>query len=181
MMAKTRTKTRTVLVTGAAGGIGKAMLDVFARQGDRVIAVDLAAANPEGAIEGLGRGHAAYPCDLGEETEIVALFVRLDAEVGRIDVLMNNAALGPTMAATRDTGHESFRRALRVNTLGPFAMAREAARRMENGGAIVNTASLAGVLGNPRRNAYAASKAGLISVTKSLACEWAAKGIRVNA
>ena len=174
-------KARTVLVTGAAGGIGKAMLDVFARQGDRVIAVDLAATNPQSALEGLGRGHVAYPCDLGEEKEIVALFARLDSEVGRIDVLMNNAALGPTMAATRDTGYESFRRALQVNTFGPFAMAREAARRMDNGGVIVNTASLAGVLGNPRRNAYAASKAALISLTRSLACEWASRGIRVSA
>jgi NAD(P)-dependent dehydrogenase (short-subunit alcohol dehydrogenase family) len=174
-------KTRTVVVTGAAGGIGKEMVNVFARQGDRVIAIDLAAANPQSVIEGLGDGHAAYACDVGEEKEIVALFSRLDAEVGHVDVLMNNAALGPTMAATRDTGYDSFRHALRVNTLGPFAMAREAARRMESGGVIVNTASLAGVLGNPRRNAYAASKAALISLTRSLACEWASRGIRVSA
>lgn len=171
---------RTVLVTGAAGGIGRSMLDVFARQGDRLIAVDLAAADPQAAIAGLGGDHRAYGCDVGDEAEILALFARLDSEVGHIDVLMNNAALGPTMAATRDTDYGSFRHTLRVNTLGPFAMAREAARRMA-GGAIVNTASLAGILGNPRRNAYAASKAALISLTRSLACEWAARAIRVNA
>ncbi len=101
--------------------------------------------------------------------------------MGRVDVLVNNAALGPTMAPTVDTSLKSFQRAIRVNLTGPFVMAREAASRMSRGGAIVNIASLAGVLGNPRRNAYAASKAGLISVTKSLACEWAARGIRVCA
>jgi NAD(P)-dependent dehydrogenase (short-subunit alcohol dehydrogenase family) len=70
---------------------------------------------------------------------------------------------------------------LSVNLLGPFLVAREAAKRMAKGGVVVNIASLAGVLGNPKRNAYAASKAGLISFTKSLACEWASKGIRVCA
>jgi NAD(P)-dependent dehydrogenase (short-subunit alcohol dehydrogenase family) len=174
-------KARTVLVTGAAGGIGKEMLAVFARQGDRLIAVDLAAADPQSAIAYLGEGHLAFACDIGNEAEIVALFTRLDAQAVSIDVLMNNAALGPTMAATRDTDYGSFRRTLQVNTLGAFAMAREAARRMHPGSAIVNTASLAGVLGNPRRNAYAASKAAMISLTRSLACEWAARGIRVNA
>jgi NAD(P)-dependent dehydrogenase (short-subunit alcohol dehydrogenase family) len=172
---------RTVLVTGAAGGIGKAMLAVFRRQGHRLVAVDLAAADPQAAIAGLGDGHRAYACDIGNEAEVVALFARLDAEGISVDVLMNNAALGPTMAATRDTDYDSFRRTLQVNTLGPFAMAREAARRMAPGSAIVNTASLAGVLGNPRRNAYAASKAAMISYTRSLACEWASRGIRVNA
>src|SRR5690606_24995126 len=88
---------------------------------------------------------------------------------------------GPTMAPTLETDIASVRSTLQVNLLGPFALAREAARRMAPGGAIVNTASLAGVLGNPRRNAYAASKAALISLTKSLACEWASRGIRVNA
>ncbi|GLR45999.1 short-chain dehydrogenase [Mesorhizobium amorphae] len=85
------------------------------------------------------------------------------------------------MAATVDTSVEAFRVGLAVNLVGPFLMAREAARRMRPGSAIVNVASMAGVLGNPKRNAYAASKAGLISLTKSLACEWASHGIRVTA
>lgn len=80
-----------------------------------------------------------------------------------------------------DTAVDTFRRGVTVNLIGPFVMAREAARRMRPGGAIVNVASMAGVVGNPRRNAYAASKAGVISLTKSLACEWAMRGIRVTA
>ncbi len=172
---------RTILVTGAAGGIGRAMLAEFAARGDRLIAVDLADADPASAVAALGSHHLAFSCDLGSESAILDLYARIDTAGGTIDVLMNNAALGPTMAATRDTDVDAFRQTLRVNTLAPFAMAREAARRMKAGSAIVNTASLAGVLGNPRRNAYAASKAALISITKSLACEWAARGLRVNA
>ncbi len=172
---------RVAIVTGAAGGIGRALLVTLARQGYRLIAVDLPAADPAAALAGLGEGHKAYGCDLGSEKQIVALFEAIDRDFPSIDILMNNAAIGPTMAATTATDLASFRTALRVNLLGPFVMAREAAKRMPRGGAIVMTASLAGVLGNPRRNAYAASKAALISLTKSLACEWAARGIRVNA
>ncbi|WP_293865571.1 SDR family oxidoreductase [uncultured Alsobacter sp.] len=172
---------QTVIVTGAAGGIGRALVEEFAARGARVIAVDLASARPEDAIAGLGARHRAYGCDLGSEAEIVALFETLDREVGTVDVLMNNAAIGPIMSDTRKTDFAHFQLTVRVNTIGPFVMAREVARRMAPGGVIVNTASLAGVLANPRRNAYAASKAALISLTKSLACEWASRGIRVNA
>ena len=178
------TDTRPIaIVTGAAGGIGRAMLADLAGRGYRLIAVDLPQADPAAAAAEFGPGHLGFGCDLGDEAAIVQLFAQIDAACpgGRIEVLLNNAAVGPTMAPTVDTGTDHFRATLRVNVLGAFAMAREAARRMAPGGAIVNTASLAGVLGNPRRNAYAASKAAVISLTKSLACEWAARGIRVNA
>jgi NAD(P)-dependent dehydrogenase (short-subunit alcohol dehydrogenase family) len=177
-MADTRP---VAIITGAAGGIGRAMLSVFALRGYRLIAVDLGGADPASAISSYGSGHLSFDCDLSSEAEILSLFAKTDAEVGTIAVLLNNAAVGPTMAPTTATGFGAFRHTMRVNLLGPFVMAREAAKRMPHGGSIVMTASLAGVLGNPRRNAYAASKAALISLTKSLACEWAAKGIRVNA
>ncbi|WP_210316946.1 SDR family oxidoreductase [Oryzicola mucosus] len=169
------------LITGAAGGIGRALLAEFADRGYRLVAVDIADGALAGELQTYGDGHLFKACDLGSEADIMALYEWLDAAVGRLDVLVNNAALGPTMASTKATSAADFRKALQVNLIGPFAMAREAARRMRPGGVIVNTASMAGVLGNPRRNAYAASKAGLISMTKSLACEWASRGIRVNA
>ena len=172
---------RVVVVTGAAGGIGRELTAAFAGDGDRVVAVDLPGSGVIELAAALGPGHAAFECDVSREADIVAMFEDIAARMGRVDALINNAALGPTMASTVDTSLESFQRAIKVNLIGPFVMAREAAARMSRGGAIVNIASLAGVLGNPRRNAYAASKAGLISVTKSLACEWAAKGIRVCA
>lgn len=172
---------RVVIVTGAAGGIGSALVERLAAGGDTVIGVDLAGSGIEATMAQLGAHHVALTCDVGDEQAIEAVFRTIDTRFPRIDVLFNNAAMGPTMAATVETPLPDFRKAISVNLLGPFVMAREAARRMKDGGAIVNIASLAGVLGNPRRNAYAASKAGLISLTKSLACEWADKGIRVAA
>lgn len=167
---------RTCLVTGAAGGIGRALMSELSLPGSRVIAVDLPGS---GVLEAFGSD--AQECDLSDEAQILALWQRLDQAGIAVDVLVNNAAIGPTMAPTVDTDIAHFRLTLRTNVDGPFLMAREAAKRMKNGGAIVNTSSLAGVLGNPTRNAYAASKAALISMTRSLACEWAGRGIRVNA
>ncbi|MEX0406055.1 SDR family oxidoreductase [Aquibium sp. LZ166] len=172
---------RVVVVTGAAGGIGRALVELLASDGDLVVAVDLTGTDVAQVAASLGPEHVGLTCDVSSEADILALFAQIDARFGRIDVLVNNAAMGPTMAPTIETGLDAFRKAISVNLVGPFVMAREAASRMKPGGAIVNTASLAGVLGNPRRNAYAASKAGLISLTKSLACEWAGRGIRVNA
>lgn len=172
---------RIVVVTGAAGGIGRALVDLFHADGDTVIGVDLPGSGIEALMTGIGGRHLGLSCDVGNEEAINDLFRRIDERSGHVDVLVNNAALGPTMAATVETALADFRNAVSVNLLGPFVMAQEAARRMGEGGSIVNIASLAGMLGNPRRNAYAASKAGLISLTRSLACEWAGKGIRVTA
>ena len=145
------------------------------------MAIDLVDSGVVDFLSSLGPKHVAFECDVSREADIAAVFERIKARFGRVDALINNAAMGPTMTLTIDTPLASFRRAIAVNLMGPFVMAREAASLMKNGGAIVNVASLAGVLGNPRRNAYAASKAGLISLTKSLSCEWAAKGVRVCA
>jgi NAD(P)-dependent dehydrogenase (short-subunit alcohol dehydrogenase family) len=173
---------RVVVITGAGGGIGKALLEAFHRDGDTIAAVDLPGTHVVDLATSLATRHAGYFCDVSSEAEVVDLVAKIEARFGRIDALINNAALGPTMAATLDTDVNSFRKALSVNLLGPFVLAREVAKRMaDRGGVIVNVASLAGILGNPRRNAYAASKAGLISATRSLACEWAKLGIRVSA
>ncbi|BCH23895.1 SDR family oxidoreductase [Mesorhizobium sp. L-8-3] len=173
--------TRIVVVTGAAGGIGRALVEILAADGDTVVMVDLPGTGVVELAKLLGGGHLGVECDVSREGDVLALFAKVDAAFDRVDVLVNNAALGPTMTPTVETSAELFRKTLSVNLIGPFVMAREAARRMRPGGAIVNIASLAGVLGNPRRNAYSASKAGLISFTKSLACEWAPRGIRVCA
>lgn len=173
---------RVIVVTGASGGIGQAMLAAFSASGDQLIGVDIPGSNITQTMAEFGSHHHGFECDLSDEVQILDLYRKIDAVVDRVDVLMNNAAVGPSMTATIDTTLTDFRYALRTNLMGPFAMAREAVLRMpQQGGVVVNTASLAGVLGNPCRNAYAASKAGLISLTKSLACEWAHRGVRVCA
>lgn len=172
---------RVVIVTGAAGGIGKALVEMLAADGDAVIAVDLPGTGVVELAGSLGGRHLGIECDIASADDVTALFQAVDENFGRLDVLFNNAAMGPTMTPTVDTSVALFRKTLSINLVGPFVLAREAARRMKAQGVIVNTASLAGVLGNPRRNAYSASKAGLIAFTKSLACEWAARGIRVCA
>ncbi|ANT54633.1 SDR family oxidoreductase [Mesorhizobium amorphae] len=172
---------RIVVITGAAGGIGRALVDIHARDGDTVVAVDLPGSGVVELARRLGHPHLGIECDVSREEDILALYGRIEAQFARIGVLINNAGMGPTMAATADTGVDAFRLGLAVNLIGPFVMAREAARRMRPGGAIVNVASMSGLVANPKRNAYAASKAGLISLTKSLACEWASRDIRVTA
>lgn len=178
-MTQNRPK-RTTMITGAAGGIGRALVVEFAARGDRVLAVDLPGTGLEEVVAALGADHLALPCDLADEAQIAALFARVDALGRGLDVLVNNAAIGPTMRPTTETATDEIRAALRTNVFAPFTLAREAAARMRPGAAIVNTVSLGGMISNPARNAYAASKAALISLTKSLACEWAARGIRVT-
>src|SRR5437667_6682806 len=172
---------RIVVITGATGGIGVALCQKFARAGDRVIAVDLDPQQVNALARELGEGHRGEVCDVASEASVVKFFAMIARDFGRVDVVVNNAAIGPTMTATADTEIESVRKTLAVNLGGPFVMSREAARLMmpRGRGVIVNVASLAGIIPNPKRNAYAASKAGVVSLTRALACEWAAKGIRV--
>lgn len=171
---------RVVVITGAAGGIGRALVTRFGQQGDFVIGVDM----PGSAVADLGpvESYAGLECDISDEGQVVDLFEQVRARYGAVDVLVNNAAIGPTMQPTVETTVDSFKQALGVNLVGAFVTSREAARQMNgSGGVIVNVASLAGIHSNPARNAYAASKAGLISLTRSLACELAGVGIRVVA
>ncbi|WP_394889908.1 SDR family oxidoreductase [Mesorhizobium sp. AaZ16] len=170
-----------VIITSAARGIGRALVDIFAGTGDTVVAVDIPGSGVVELAGGLGYPHLGLECDVSRQEDILALYDRVDAQFTQIGVLINNAPVGRTMAAAVDTRVDAFRRGLAVNLNGAFVMAREAARRMQSGGAIVNLASLAGVIGNPNCNAYAATRAGLISLTRSLAYEWASRGIRVTA
>ena len=123
-------------------------------------------------------------CDLAEEGAPAALVAATLAHYGRVDVLVNNAGVSePTPALEESTEH--FARTLRVNLIAPFELARECGRWMtesEGGGVIVNVASLWGVVGVGQipEAGYAASKGGLVNLTRELAAEWARRGVRVN-
>ncbi|MBN8944781.1 MAG: glucose 1-dehydrogenase [Rhizobiales bacterium] len=174
---------RVVLITGATGGIGRALCRQFAQAGDRVVAVDLDPVAVAALAAELGPAHRGFACDVASEAAVARLIADVGADLGRLDVVVNNAAIGPTMTPTSAMTMAAIRQTLAVNLSGPFLVAREAARFMapRGGGVIVNTASLAGIVPNPKRNAYAASKAGVISLTRALANEWAGSGIRVCA
>ena len=169
--------TRQVLVTGGAEGIGWATARLFAARGDRVVIADLANARARAAE--LGAPHRGETLDVTDEAAVRALFAR----IGPVDVLVNNAGIGGNHVPTVEQDLDQFRRVLDVHLSGAFLMAREAAKGMlaKGAGAIINLSSIAGVVGLPRRNAYGAAKAGVSMLTRSLACEWASDGVRVNA
>jgi 3-oxoacyl-[acyl-carrier protein] reductase len=172
---------KSALITGASGGIGQAIARALRRQG---AAVGLSATRVE-ALEALARdlgGDAkVLPCDLnnGEATE--ALVKQAEEALGRVDILINNAGI------TRDNlmmrmKDEEWRQVLEVNLSAGFRLARSALRAMmkQRWGRIIGITSIVGVTGNPGQANYAASKAGMIGLSKALAHEVASRGITVN-
>ena len=179
-----KAQSRVVLVTGGADGIGWAACQRFARAGDRVLVADRNVERARERAASLGPDHHAMAMDVSSEAQVREGFEHARRAFGRLDVLVNNAGVtDPQPTATLDQTVEEVARLQAVNVTGAFLAAREAGRLMiEQGhGAIINLASGAGLVALPRRTSYSASKAAVISLTRTLACEWAAKGVRVNA
>ncbi|MGE0044502.1 MAG: SDR family NAD(P)-dependent oxidoreductase [Hyphomonadaceae bacterium] len=171
------------LVTGASSGFGA----YFARQLAEVGAKVALAARRADRLEKLAAelpGSAAIQMDVESEASIVAAFDAAEEKLGGVSILINNAGMNAEGLAV-DLPAEEFGRILRVNLTGPFLCAREAARRMiarkETEGRIVNVASIGALKPLPGLAGYCASKAGLVMLTKTLAREWANRGINVNA
>jgi 3-oxoacyl-[acyl-carrier protein] reductase len=133
-------------------------------------------------VEGLGRKGVALRADVGSKTQVEALFAQIDREFGKLDILINNAALGGPKSL-EELDLEFWERVLRTNLTGPFLCTQAAARRMipQKYGRIVNISSLAGVRGADMNAAYTASKAGLLGFTKSAARYLGKYNITVNA
>lgn len=170
---------KTVLITGAAGGIGTAMAERFAAAGARLALVDIIAADDLAAR--LGTDHRAWQLDLEDPAAIADTVARIGAEMG-IDVLINNAGLGVVLPAAQPDV-EVWDRTMRVNLRAPWLMAVAALPFLKASGAgrIINLSSQAGVVAIDEHAAYGSSKAGLILLTKILALEWAQFGITTNA
>jgi 3-oxoacyl-[acyl-carrier protein] reductase len=176
---------RVAVVTGAGRGLGAAIAEELCARGAAVVVADCEAEPAAATARRLaadGRRAAAHVADVTDPTQVAALFDETMTAHGRLDVLVNNAGVG-AVAPSEDLTHEQWSRTLAVNLTGTFLCAQAAARHMlpAGRGVIVNIASLFGATGMPMRAAYAASKHGVVGLTKVLATEWAARGLRVVA
>lgn len=173
---------RIALVTGAAQGIGKRTAQVLAERGYRLVLNDLR--GPAETVASLPAGTEVLEAvaDVSDETQVLQMVARVLERFGRLDVLVNNAGISFIKPAELIETAE-WKRVMDVNLLGPFLLCREFGKLMlrQGQGSIVNVASVAGLLGIGDRAAYNASKHGLIGLTRTLAAEWGARGVRVNA
>jgi NAD(P)-dependent dehydrogenase (short-subunit alcohol dehydrogenase family) len=176
---------RVVLVTGAASGIGRAAALAFARGGARLVLGDVAPVGEETAraARTLGAEADFLVTDVTRQADVDALVARAIARHGRLDCAVNNAGVEGALRPTADYPEEDFERVIRVNLLGVWRCLRAEIPPMlaSHGGAIVNTASVAGLVGAGGLSAYVASKHAVVGLTRAAAIEYAKSGVRVNA
>jgi NAD(P)-dependent dehydrogenase (short-subunit alcohol dehydrogenase family) len=173
---------KVAIVTGAGAGLGARFARVLDAAGARVVLAARRVDRMEALATELRDAHVVA-CDLAEDGAPASLLAATLAHYERIDILVNNAGMSePTPALDETTEH--FERTLRVNLVAPFELAREAARAMllTGGGAIVNVASIWGMVGVGQipEAGYAASKGGLVNLSRELGAQWARQGVRVN-
>jgi NAD(P)-dependent dehydrogenase (short-subunit alcohol dehydrogenase family) len=175
---------KSVIVTGAASGIGLATATRFGREGARVVVADLDADHAAAAAKSIEAAGApatwACACDVANEHQVAACVAGTVERFQSVDVVVNNAGL-MTFKPLVDLTADDWRRVLDVDLLGAFFFVRESFRRMKAGGAIVNVASIHAVETEPDVAPYAAAKSALVSLTRSAAIEGKPLGIRVNA
>ncbi len=172
---------KTALVTGASGGIGAAIARTLHAQGATVALSGTRVAALESLAGELGGRVHVTPCDLSDKESVERLIPAAEAAMGQVDILVNNAGL------TRDglflrMKDDDWDTVIAVNLTATFRLARAAVKGMmkRRGGRIISITSIVGVTGNPGQGNYAASKAGMIGMSKSLAAEVASRGVTVN-
>ena len=172
---------RVVVVTGAASGIGKAIAELFSERGAQLALIDKSP-QIESVARALGKGARSWEADIVEDAQVVRTIEEIATTFGRIDVLINNAGIGGIWPAEA-TQSADWNRVISINLTGQYFVAREVAKRMlEAGrGRIVMMASQAAIIGLDGHAAYAASKAGLLGMLRSMAVEWGPRGVTVNA
>lgn len=177
---------KVAVVTGASRGIGEAIARAFAREGASVVLASRTQADLDTVAESIAEdgGRAlAVACHAGDPEALESLFDRTVSELGRIDVLVNNAATNPYFGTAIDAPEWAFDKTVSVNMKGYFVATQQAAKRMveQGGGSIINIASVLGLKPAPMQVVYAMTKAAVISMTKGFAQELGPHGVRVNA
>ena len=173
---------QVVVVTGASRGIGREIARQFAEQGARVACVATTLAGAQGTVDLLGESARAYAADVSETESVEALFKAITDDFGQVDVLVNNAGITKDQLVLR-MKDEDWDRVIAVNLRGTFLCTRAALKPMIKAryGRIVNVTSIIGQGGAAGQANYAASKAGVIGFTKSIAKEWGSRGLTCNA
>ena len=175
---------KVALVTGGDSGIGRAVSILFAREGADVAIVFLNefedAAETKRLVQAEGRKCILIPGDIGYERFCRDAVERTVTELGRLDILVNNAAEQHVQQSIEDIDREQLERTFRTNIFAMFFMTKAALKHMKKGSAIVNTTSVTAYEGNPQLIDYASTKGAIVAFTRSLAKSLAKKGIRVN-
>lgn len=173
---------KNALVTGSTRGIGRAIAETLAKSGARVAVVGRDLQKAKDAAAAVGNGAQGFACDVTDSVAVAKLVADVEASFGSIDILVNNAGI------TRDNlvmrlKDDDWDAVLNANLRGAFAAIRAASRGMmkQRKGRIINISSIVGIMGNKGQANYAASKAGLIALTKSVAKELGSRNILVNA
>jgi NAD(P)-dependent dehydrogenase (short-subunit alcohol dehydrogenase family) len=185
LLERFRLDGKVAIVTGASSGLGVAFADGLAEAGADVVVCARRVERLEDTrakVEARGRRCVAVPCDVSSPEDCTRVVQTAMDELGRVDVLVNNAGIGTAAPATRESPDE-FRKVIDINLSGSYWMAQACGRVMGQGSSIVNIGSVLGstTAGLPQA-AYASSKAAIIGLTRDLAGQWTGrKGIRVNA